>query len=214
MPCILSIQPVDGTNVSVWKITEDESFFCSRLQLNDAENSFLKTIKHESKRLQWLSSRLMIRQHLNTPDFIELKYLEWGQPKLMNFGHRVSISHTADVSAVVVSRDRHVGTDIELSTQKIEKVAHKFISDKERQQLDRDLSQDEMMFIWSAKEALYKFYGDGQVDFKKHLWVKIPESFTSGVTDGYIHRRNYFKEVKIHFQKIDTGYLLCWIAEQ
>ncbi len=213
MPQILSIQPVQSTNVSVWKITEDESYFLSGLQLNNEEKEYLQTIKHEGKRLQWLSSRLMIRQYLNTSDFIELKYLEWGQPKLVNFEHHVSISHTSDISAVIVSKDRHVGIDIEQSSRKVEKVAHKFISDKERAQRNCELSQDEMMFIWSAKESLYKFYGNGQVDFKKHLWVKLPESFSSGITDGLIHRRNYFTEVKIHFQKIEKDYLLCWIME-
>lgn len=213
MPQLLSIQPRLGTIVSVWKISEDESFFISQLQLNEAEKKHLQTICHSSKRLQWLSSRLMIRQHLNTPDFIELQYLEWGQPKLVNFEHHISISHTADVSAVIVSKDKKVGVDIEQSTRKVEKVAHKFISDKERAQRTNPLTLEEMMFIWGAKESLYKFYGHGQVDFRKHLWVKIPESISEGTTEASIHRKNFYLEVKIHYQKIDEQYLLCWVAE-
>jgi len=183
------------------------------LQLNEQEQEHLRTIKHESKRLQWLSSRLLIRQLLNTLDFIELKYLEWGQPKLVNFEHHISISHTSDISAVIVSKDRHVGIDIEQSNRKVEKIAHKFISEKERTQRNCPLSQEEMMFIWSAKESLYKFYGNGQVDFKKHLLVKLPKSFSSGITEGSIHRKNYFTEVKIHFQTVEKDYLLCWVME-
>lgn len=213
MPQTLFIQPNLSTNISVWKITEDETYFLSRLQLNNEEKEYLKTIKHVGKRLQWLSSRLMIRHHLKTDDFIELRYMEWGQPKLVNFEHHISISHTMDTSAVIVSKDRHVGIDIEKSSSKIKKVAHKFISDKERTQRNCELSQDEMMFIWSAKESLYKFYGNGQVDFRKHLWVRLPESFSSGITDGSIHRKNYFTEVKIHFQRVEEDYLLCWIME-
>jgi 4'-phosphopantetheinyl transferase len=213
MPLILKINPLPDTVVSVWKITEDEGYFISRLQLSEAENQLLQSIKHISKRLQWLSSRLMIRQHLDTKEFIELKYSEKGHPSLVNFGHNISISHTANVSAVIVSKDNRVGVDIEQQFRPVEDVAHKFVSEDESAQRKGNVTPEEKLFIWSVKESLYKFHAEGKVDFKKNLWVKIPSSLSSGITDAAIDIDNVKTNVKAHYQKIDGDYFLCWIAE-
>ena len=44
--------------------------------------------------------------------------------------------------------------------------------------------------LWSCKEAVFKWYGTGNVDFKKHMEVK---ELTSNLTDAY-HVQLLFKK--------------------
>jgi 4'-phosphopantetheinyl transferase len=67
-----------------------------------------------------------------------------------------------------VSLNNAVGMDIELVTDKILRIHHKFINEQES-----DFVKPEDVIAncvaWSAKETLFKWYGKGQVDFRKNI---------------------------------------------
>ena len=55
--------------------------------------------------------------------------------------------------------------------------------------------------LWSCKEAVFKWYGHGNVDFKKHMLV---QDLTSNIADAY-HVQLLFKKEEdqlLHLQSL------------
>ena len=159
-------QDINGdTRLGVWKIEEEEAFFSSEVPLQ-------RDITHPHKRLQHLAGRFLLK-HL-FPDFpFELIQLaDTRKPFLENEAYHFSISHSGDFAAVIVSRTNRVGVDIETISPKIETISPKFISPVEKELLVGSFPGNyagACTLAWSCKEAVFKWYGLGGVDFREHL---------------------------------------------
>jgi phosphopantetheinyl transferase len=150
------------TKLAVWKIEEEESFFHVPLQ---------RDISHPKKRLQHLAGRYLLR--FVFPDFpLELiEIADTRKPFLKEEAFHFSISHCGDYAAVIVSRTKRVGVDIEIMSEKIERIHLKFLSAKDDSKfLHGDLFQ--WTKAWSCKEAIFKWWGNGGVDFREHIQLK------------------------------------------
>jgi phosphopantetheinyl transferase len=152
------------TKLAVWNITEQEDFFLKKVPIR-------KEIRHPHKRLQHLAGRYLLR--LLDPGFplhlIEIA--DSNKPLLSNEEYHFSISHCGDFAAAIISKNEAAGIDVELVQPKIEGIKHKFLSDKEQDLLPpRDAQL--LTLLWSCKEAVYKWHGRGEVDFKSHIVVK------------------------------------------
>ena len=187
MPLIFQQQNSDY-ELAAWKIEESNSFFEERLQLSEEEKIFLHNIKAPNKRLQWLASRHLIRVLLKTDLFIDSNYKQRGKPELLNHKKEISISHTDDVCAVILSETKKVGIDIEPEYRDVTVIAHKYISAEEKH--NREFTNEENLFIWCAKEALFKLYAKGEVSFQKDLYVQVDELKTEGTAKAEIRKQD------------------------
>jgi phosphopantetheinyl transferase len=151
------------TKLAVWNITEPQDFFLDKVHLQ-------KEINHPHKRLQHLAGRYLLR--LLNPRFplhlIEIA--DSNKPLLTNEEFHFSISHCGDFAAAIVSENEVVGIDVELIRLKIGFIKHKFLSGREQQLLPAPDAQM-LTLLWSCKEAVYKWYGRGGVDFKSHIVI-------------------------------------------
>lgn len=156
-------QDIDhDTKLAVWKIEEEESFFHVPLQ---------REISHPKKRLQHLAGRFLLRYVF--PDFpLDLiEIADTRKPFLKEEAYHFSISHCSDYAAVIVSKTKRVGVDIEIMSDKMERIRFKFLSEKDDEQfLDGDLFQ--WTKAWSCKEAVFKWWGNGGVDFREHIQLR------------------------------------------
>jgi 4'-phosphopantetheinyl transferase EntD len=65
--------------------------------------------------------------------------------------------------------------DVEEPKEKIVSIANKFITEQEKSIFGMDDSSTTSTnfrtptLIWSAKESVFKWYGEGAVDFKQHI---------------------------------------------
>jgi phosphopantetheinyl transferase len=160
----------DGTKIGVWHITEDESFFLEKVPVQ-------REITHHHKRLQHLAGRYLL-QHLFPKfpyDLIEIA--DTRRPFLPNEEYHFSISHCGDYAAAMISKNRRAGIDIEIVSSKIEKIKHKFLTERELD-MARELGttcslplENVLTGMWSIKESLFKWIGEGGVDFKEHLHI-------------------------------------------
>ena len=80
----------------------------------------------------------------------------------------------SNFAAAIASRTSRVGVDIELVSPGIIRISGKFLNDQEKAVLQewKDFSALHTQLVtvlWSAKEAIYKWYGEGKVDFKDHI---------------------------------------------
>jgi phosphopantetheine--protein transferase-like protein len=74
---------------------------------------------------------------------------------------------------VIVSKDHRVGIDVELVTPKVEKVKRKFLSNEELSNIQHStFNIQHLTLLWCCKEAVFKWYGNGGVDFKDHILIK------------------------------------------
>ena len=64
-----------------------------------------------------------------------------------------------------------VGIDIEVPTDKIQKIYKRFLSTIEQEELSNGNDISQLHLAWSAKEALYKIIGKEAIDFAKQLRI-------------------------------------------
>ena len=171
MPLFYQHNINETTKLGIWRIDEPESFFLSMVPLK-------KDVSHPHKRLQHLAGRYLLPALF--PDFPleEIVIADTRKPFLENEKYHFSISHCGDYAAAIVSSSSRVGVDIELITPKIGRISHKFLSEAEFEIASRVQffqgynavdNRSLQTMLWSAKEAMYKWYGEGLVDFKNHM---------------------------------------------
>lgn len=153
--------------MAIWKIEEGERFFLEKVPLK-------QQVSHPYKRLQHLAGRYLLPLLFADFPLEEIKIADTRKPFLADEKYHFSISHCANYAAVIASSVGRVGVDIELVAPTIEKVAHKFLNAHEHGLLSEwthlpRLHEQLLTVMWSAKEAIYKWYGDGQVDFRRHI---------------------------------------------
>jgi phosphopantetheinyl transferase len=164
MPLVYQHIINENTRLAVWSIEEHESFFAENI-------GFVADITHLQKRLQFMAGRYVLKMLAPSLDIISLKPSPTEKPMDPSGKIHFSISHSRDKVAVMVSGNSTVGIDIEFPEKKLISLKNKFLSEKDREVLS-ELNHSEIIqlcFGWSVKETLFKWYGKGGVDFKKHL---------------------------------------------
>ena len=166
MPLFYQQDINQDTRLAVWKIEEEESFFLEKASLK-------REITHPHKRLQHLAGRYLLGYLF--PDFPSalIEIADTRKPFLPDEQYHFSISHCGDFAAAIVSKTERVGIDVELLTPRVEKIKHKFLHPDELQMVDRGTVDriQLLTLLWSAKEAMFKWWGRGDVDFSEVLRI-------------------------------------------
>lgn len=155
------------TKLAIWKIEEGEAFFLRKVPLQ-------RQITHPHKRLQHLAGRYLLSYLFPRFPVALIRIADTRKPFLAEEEYHFSLSHCGDFAAAIVSEKRRVGIDIELVSDKISRIQHKFVSPAEAEVVQlagkTALSgQHRFTALWSCKEAVFKWYGAGDVDFKKDI---------------------------------------------
>ncbi len=207
MPLFYNHTINENTKLAIWQISETESFFLEFVPLS-------RNITHPHKRLQHLAGRFILQ--FLFPDFPLhlIQIANTNKPFLENESHHFSISHCGDFAAAIVSTTHRVGIDIEKPTIKIDRVAHKFMHPNEDVVYKRFSPETRHItgtIYWCIKEAMYKWYSLGEVDFSEHLRVnefKVLEDKT------FIAITNFLKTnepiILINNGKLWNDLILSW----
>lgn len=194
-----------GTFLGLWRIEESEEEYREQLWLDDEEMAFLASISHESRRLQWLASRLLIRRIIQPKGQILMEWDDFGKPVIINYAFEVSISHCKDMVAVIVG-DSVTGIDIEQKTDKIGRIAHKFLNSAEKEFIEEQKALEYQLVIWAAKETVFKYVGGGGIDFRQHLHVKPFVLQEKGVFDMQYTKKKV-EDHLLHYEWIEDHIL-------
>src|SRR5580693_3633624 len=176
-----------GTKLGVWQIEETEDFFLEKVPLK-------KDVSHPHKRLQHLAGRYLLP--FLFPDFPvgEIVIADTRKPFLQSETYHFSISHCGQFAAAIVSTERRVGIDVEYIRPRIQGISHKFLAEEESfflKGLNNSRYLEFLTLIWSAKEAIYKWHGLGEIDFKENIQLGGAISF----------QENEFLELPFFFSK-------------
>lgn len=198
-----------GSRLGIWKVEESIDELQSQLILNQDELNFFKSHKKRKRNLHWLASRVLLRNLLETDEFIEVKEDEFGKPYLLNFEFEISITHSYDYAAVIISKNK-VGIDIEKMKKDLLFLAPKFMSIIEINDLN-DIDHFKQLYVyWCAKESLYKLYGKKELAFKQNLIIKGFEYSTTGSLLAEIHKDNFNNEYVVNYEEFVQGYMLAF----
>src|SRR3546814_514453 len=210
MPIVFRKSVAKDIELSIWRIEESAAQLYGKLQLDERERAVFDSFRNQHKRsLHWLGSRVLLRTLLNTDKYINLKIDEYRKPFLANLPHQVSISHSYDFAAVMVSLNGPVGVDIEQINYKIEKIAARFLLPEELEFIDPQARLNHLYACWSVKEAIYKWYGKGGLAFFGGI---ILEPFSPG-PEGRVMARvlleGHWKKMEAHYREFE-GYMVAW----
>lgn len=188
----------NNTILALWKITE-ASQDLSVLLGNSIED--LQSINKKHK--HWLASRLLLKE-IFPQKRIRLEKDEFNKPHLFVDGKpfHISITHSHDFAAIIVSDKQAVSIDLERIDERVERVSSKFINDEERRFFLEMVDVKMLTVVWSAKETLYKLYGKKELDFKAHLTIK-PFTMNDKIISGIIYKNDFLKEVKMELEIVE-----------
>jgi phosphopantetheinyl transferase len=162
-----NICPIDNAQLLIWEITESIDELKNQLSLLDMTE--LKKKVSDKRKLEFLGVRVALKHLLGYE--VTVKYDVEGKPFLADDSFHISVSHSGKWIAVTAHPTRAVGIDIEVPTDKIQKLYTRFLSETEQRELSDGQNIQQLQIAWSAKEALYKIIGKEAVDFAKQLRI-------------------------------------------
>ncbi len=208
MPLFFQHQINESSKLAIWQITEEESFFLSRVPLQ-------ASISHPHKRLQHLAGRYLLQYLFPDFPYEELQIADTRKPFLPGEQYHFSISHCGNYAAAIASSEERVGIDIEIPTEKVSRISQKFIHPSESaflSNINHHVFYETM--IWSAKEAVFKWYGLGQVDFKAH--IRMLSAFEKNLADNFLVSSFVFQKEHSEYLQMSAaifdGLCCCWVC--
>ena len=209
MPIFFQQDIDDDTRLGIWRIEEDEDFFLKSVVPQ-------RNVSHPHKKLQHLAGRYLLKYLF--PDFPLFLILiaDTRKPYLENEAYHFSISHCGDFAAAIVSKTKRVGVDIEIPTEKIIRISHKFLNQQETTMLNQwnGFDSEELAtLVWSSKEAMFKWWGNGNIDFSEMLRLSGNQLQHEGSLMGNFIKDGVDSSFPVHYKFFDK-LILAWVHNE
>jgi len=173
MPLLSVYSVAPDTLLGLWDVSESlDDIFGQYPFLAAEKDSLCKAYKSERRRMEVLIVRLLLREMLG--EDVVLSHDADGRPFLSN-GFNVSISHTKECVAVIISPTNAVSVDVEHISGRVSRVADRFLRDDEKA-----VTLNEQLLHWCVKETLYKFYPEDKLAFTDMRLLSIQGDGATG----------------------------------
>ena len=180
-----------NTHIYVWKITSSYEDQIKNPLLNSAELISAKELKNEKRKKEFISSRIALKNIFNKE--LKLNYHLSGRPFIKEAKH-LSISHSSNFLALAFG-DKNIGIDIEKPQNRMVKLMPKILSGIEFMEFKKEPTIDLACKLWGAKEAILKYIGDKNLNYKEDIKVNTK---SLGIA-------KYLKmDFKVEFEKIEN----------
>lgn len=191
----------------IWKMTETLDELLALLP--DGGEKYLDELnafKSDSRKVEWLAVRVLL--YTLTGEVIQIHYHPSGRPYIADRELHLSISHTKGYVSVIISPTNEVGIDIEKISDRVHRVAHKFVRDDELLPEEPIQKTHALLLIWSAKEVMFKCMNEEAVDFREHMRVDISQA-DGGCFMGKETRSERGRTYSISYM-IDPDFVMTW----
>lgn len=199
MPLIFEKELKGEYRLLVWKVDENFEQVKTRLNFDSEKEAKYRGIKLDKRKVEWLGRSLLY-------DFAginEVKYLNNGKP-VLDHGY-ISISHCDDLVGLILA-DYPVGLDIQNPLPIISRIHRKFSNSKEIIWVQtQDDQEDLYSLIWSAKEAVFKIYGEN-IPFADGMRISIEEDRKSGACELKTDDLN--EKIDLLFEQYQSYYIV------
>lgn len=194
-------------HLAIWDFTESESDIEKALSIvPPTEKAHLKSFKRKMEFVgtRWLLAHLMRREPC-------ILYKTSGQPYLLDSDFYLSITHSYQKIGVALSI-KPVGIDIEKIDYKLFRTKEKYCSKKELSHISENQLLYHLALHWSAKESVYKLFGDQSFIFDRDLQIDEFTPKLNGEFNFNVDGLGVEQQLQIHYQKIDDFVLtFCWL---
>ena len=187
---VISNTTTQNCTIAIWEITETLE---ELLQLSNTIST--ADFNTERRKKEWIASRLLLNE-IN-PNY-SISYNAFGAPELSN-GRFISISHSKGLVAIIISQQQ-VGIDIEEISEKAIRVSSKFVSINNL----KALTTERATLIWCCKEAVFKWYQKGNIDFIADIKLHPFENMEKGEIRAEFRNT----QLILNYQKIHNHYLV------
>lgn len=201
------------SQVVVWEATEPAAFFEQKLPLSPTEQRTLaQRYPHTHARRDWMASRYALQQLCGQHCSSFYKDTA-GKLRVPNTPLHYSISHSGAFAAAIQS-NTPVGIDVQIPNSKLQRIAHKYIEPAVLEQLKSSVDYiDYLHYYWGIKEALFKAYGKGRVNFIDHLHLLPFPASTQGHTYAQLIKPDEQHSYTVFYKKT-ADYYLCVATER
>lgn len=196
------------TTLGIWKKEEDLADLLEQVHIHNQENEHFKKFKNDVRKKEWLTTRLLLNTLTKTNPLIQ--YEETGKPFLTNSKYNISLSHSRNFVCILLSENKPPGIDIEHIAERVLKVKHKFLSNKE---LEWCNTLEQHTLCWSAKEAIFKTIGEG-IDFKDILIHAFNSNKKNGSFNATILNNKNNKSYSVQYSIIENDALTYTFLEK
>lgn len=157
-----------GVSLGLWQMDESpEQLFDLYPHLLPYRSSLDDKYKNDGRKLEFLAIRALMYEMLRVNGASKGllshagDFTHNGQGKPLFKGYHVSISHTKGYAALILSKKSEVAVDIEYMSDRVERIASKFLRKDERAD-----SLDAKLVHWCAKETVFKLFSEENLLFE------------------------------------------------
>ena len=157
-----------GVTLGLWQMDESpEQLFDLYPHLLPYRSSLDDKYKNDGRKLEFLAIRALMYEMLRVNGASKGllshagDFTHNGQGKPLFRGYHVSISHTKGYAALILSKKSEVAVDIEYMSDRVERIASKFLRKDERAD-----SLDSKLVHWCAKETVFKLFSEENLLFE------------------------------------------------
>ena len=157
-----------GVSLGLWQMDESpEQLFDLYPHLLPYRSSLDDKYKNDGRKLEFLAIRALMYEMLRVNGASKGllshagDFTHNGQGKPLFRGYHVSISHTNGYAALILSKKSEVAVDIEYMSDRVERIASKFLRKDERAD-----SLDAKLVHWCAKETVFKLFSEENLLFE------------------------------------------------
>lgn len=153
-----------------------QMYACCDALITAADVASAVRFQNERRRAEHLAWRRVVRRELGRT--VTIDYNAVGAPTVDTPNTYISVAHGGGMVAVAIAEQR-VGVDIESGERNFERAKERYMSAEELR-----LSDDSLWpaMAWTAKEAMYKLYGEKGVDLRDDLRIVAFDAATRCIT--------------------------------
>ena len=207
MALILNEHLENECQLGIWEIQEDYDNLLNRLVLLPEEMEVVENFKNYDRKLEWLSVRVLLNEM--TEQDLTIIYNGNRKPYVKGDLYNISISHSKDLTAILLSQKKRVGIDMEYMSPRISRIAHRFINSDEIITEETELNTFHMYIHWCAKEALYKICDKEGISIKRNITIEPFEVKDSGEIKGKVQTDKINDSFDLFYTRYDN-YAIVW----
>jgi len=198
----------------IWEIEEEEDWFFKQWELSPEENQHFNKLKGR-KKLEYLSARHLVHILTGLDHRMPLHTSLTGKPFFLGAPTlHLSISHSHQYAAAILSKTCNVGIDIQLIVPQMRKVAKRVFSSTELSFVSIENELEMLHILWGIKEAVFKAFGIGGIDFKEQIGVHpFIYQYPKGSFKAGLIKKNSLMTYSVTYQFLPDGYVSVYLNE-
>ena len=196
----------ENTTWALWRVDENLETLWQMLNPGVEAQFEFQAIHHPQKKLEWLASRLVIKQLVEHTgvDFKGIYKDAFGKPHLSQLPFHISIAHCFPYAVGALHHTQPVGIDIERPRKKLIRIRDRFLNDIEAARAGSNLQL--LCQYWTGKEVIYKIYGRKKLVFRDHIHINLSNG-NSDLSMGFINYDQVKHRYHISIQEFEGHYI-------